>query len=408
MVRDADTLPATQGSTVAFGSPGTPAHAPSLPSVDLVGQVLSERYRVSGRLGEGGMGTVYLAEHIDGGAQVAIKVLSAEFCHKQEAIDRFMREAKTAARISHPNVVEISDVGFVSPTQPFFAMEKLEGEELGDLIARVGPLPWPRVREIMLQMLAALGAAHAVGVVHRDVKPQNCFLVPVPGGGELVKVLDFGIAKVISEDPELKTKTLTQTGAVMGSVHYMSPEQARSERVDERSDIYSAGVVAYKLLTGEVPYDASGVMGVLTKVLTEDYPPMASLAPQIPVDPRVEALVRRAMAKQREDRFASAADFANAVRVLPEELGPGKRKREPSLPPATFSLASELSPLSLVEVTVPASPKAPRSPALAEVESEDSASLVVPGAGRQRRALVGVALALALIAAVLLLLRVGL
>ena len=313
-------------------SDGSGGDDSSTAPVDLSGTILDGRYRILKKIGEGGMGAVYLAEHTKIGKRCAVKLLSPSLASKPAAIERFLREAKTSSRIEHANVVEITDFGSSDDKLPFFVMEYLEGEELAETITREGALPWPRVRRILLQILAALEVAHEQGVVHRDMKPQNCFRVRRNDGDEdedFIKVLDFGIAKVISEDPDFKT--LTQTGAVVGTVHYMSPEQARAERVDARSDIYSVGVIAYKLLTGQVPYDASAMVGVLSKLLTEDVPAMSTIAPDVGVHPRVEALVCHAMAKQRADRFPSAVAFAAAIQAIPEELpDPEPEKPEPA------------------------------------------------------------------------------
>jgi serine/threonine protein kinase len=287
--------------------------------LDLAGKLLTGRYRVFERLGAGGMGTVYRAEHVTLRKQVAIKVLEPNLALKQTAVDRFLHEARTVSQIHHENVVEIIDFGFTDEQRlPFFAMELLQGEELADRLKRSGPLPWSWVREVLVQILAALEAAHEEGVIHRDMKPQNCFLIRKGERKDVVKVLDFGLAKVISGESDFQS--LSQTGAVLGTVHYMSPEQARSEKLDVRTDIYSVGVIAFELLTGCVPYHAAGAMGVLSKLLTSEIPTMASVAPDVWVHPRVEALVRKAMAKDREDRHASAVELAAAIRELPEDI----------------------------------------------------------------------------------------
>jgi serine/threonine protein kinase len=296
-------------------------------SLDLSGTLLADRYRVVRRLGSGGMGTVYLAEHIVLRKSFAVKVLSTDFWSKRSSVDRFLQEARTASLIQHHNVVEITDFGYAEDKVPFLVMELLEGDELGDVIRRDGAMPWPRVRALMLQILAALEAAHERGIIHRDMKPQNCFCVHRSDGELVVKVLDFGIAKVINDDADYKT--LTRPGTVMGTPHYMSPEQANSEILDVRADVYSAGVIAFELLTGRVPYQARGFLGVLSKVLTEDIPSMASIAPEAKVPAKVEAIVRRAMAKDRKDRHATAAEFAAAIRALPEDLGATRAKRAP-------------------------------------------------------------------------------
>jgi serine/threonine-protein kinase len=281
--------------------------------VDLTGSVLDGRYRVLSRIGAGGMGTVYLVEHVVLGSRMAAKVLKPDAWSNRKAVTRFLQEAKTASQIRHPNTVEITDFGFAE-TLPFFVMELLEGEDLSAISKREGAIPWPRVREWMLQILAALEAAHAQGVLHRDMKPHNCFLVREAGREPFIKVLDFGLAKLIREDPA--HASLTGTGTVVGTPHYMAPEQANAEALDVRADVYAAGVIAFQLLTGRVPFDGSGFLNVFAQLLTRDIPTMASVAPEADVPPAVEAAVRRAMAKNRDDRYASASEFAAAFREL--------------------------------------------------------------------------------------------
>jgi tetratricopeptide (TPR) repeat protein len=294
--------------------------------IDLCGTLLAGRYLVLDRLGAGAMGVVYRAEHVAIRKLFAIKVLRTDLWRNRGAVDRFLHEARTVSQIRHEHVVEITDFCISDDGVPFFAMELLEGENLASTIAREGPLAWPRVRTIMLQLLAALEAAHQRGIIHRDVKPQNCFLVRDSGRPERLAVLDFGLAKVITEGPDLPSAT--RTGAVMGTPLYMSPEQARSERLDVRTDVYSAGVIAFELLTGRVPYPGIGFMAVIAKVLTEEIPRMASVAPELAIHPRVEALVRRALAKDRKRRYASAAEFAAAIHELPEELDTLQPRRQ--------------------------------------------------------------------------------
>jgi serine/threonine protein kinase len=335
-------------------------------SLDLSGTLLADRYRVVRRLGSGGMGTVYLAEHIVLRKSFAVKVLSTDFWSKRSSVDRFLQEARTASLIQHHNVVEITDFGYAEDKVPFLVMELLEGDELGDVIRRDGAMAWPRVRVLMLQILAALEAAHERGIIHRDMKPQNCFCVHRSDGELIVKVLDFGIAKVINDDVDFKT--LTRPGTVMGTPHYMSPEQANSEVLDVRADVYSAGVIAFELLTGHVPFQARGFLGVLSKVLTEDIPSMASVAPEAKVHPKVEAIVRRAMAKDRNERHATAAEFAAAIRALPDDLGATRATRAPLWIGAGV-LVSVLGVLALVAGGDPALEANPHADAVPEAPS---------------------------------------
>jgi serine/threonine-protein kinase len=227
----------------------------------LLGVVVDDRYEVQGVLGEGGMGTVYRVRHCVIERPFALKVLRADLASDANLGLRFLREAKAAASISHPSVVQITDFGTLPSGQPYFVMELLAGESLSALIGKGGPLPAARAVRLLDQMIDALAAAHAAGVVHRDLKPDNILICPSPGGGETLKVLDFGLAKVAGQS------RLTKAGLVFGTPHYMSPEQASGGTVDERTDVYALGVVMYEMFTGRVPFEADTYMGVLTKHL---------------------------------------------------------------------------------------------------------------------------------------------
>ncbi|MGB1016694.1 MAG: serine/threonine-protein kinase, partial [Nannocystaceae bacterium] len=227
----------------------------------LIGQVLVERYHLLEQLGAGGMGTVYLAEHVTIGKRLAIKVLSREFAHKHELVERFLQEARAASMIAHENVVEITDFGRTPDGSVFFVMEHLAGEDLSATIAKEGPLPWSRVKPIALQICMALEAAHAKGVIHRDMKPENCFRVARSSNQDFIKVLDFGIAKISNDEASGTNKGLTKTGMIFGTPEYMSPEQAQGMRVDLRADIYAVGVIVYECLTGKTPFTSETFMG---------------------------------------------------------------------------------------------------------------------------------------------------
>jgi serine/threonine protein kinase len=287
------------------------------------GDVLAERYRIVERIGSGGMGSVYLAEHVAIDKPVAIKVLGQEFTHRERLVQRFLQEARTASRIRHQHIVDITDFGYVRDGVPFFAMEHLEGCTLAERIRAEGRLPWPRARRIFLQICAALQAAHEEGVVHRDMKPDNVFLVERSGEPDFVKVLDFGIAKLLTEEAD---QGLTQTGAVIGTAAYMSPEQAQSLEVDPRTDVYSAGVILYQMLTGRVPFEAEGFLGVLAKHLTERPPSLRAVAPDARIPVAVEREVLRALRKQREERHRSAGELAQALASIDDEAPTGSRR----------------------------------------------------------------------------------
>ncbi len=283
----------------------------------LVGQTLADRYQVQRLLGDGGMGSVYLAEHVTLRKRVAIKVLHQELCRDQTQVDRFLQEARAASMIGHENIVDIVDFGPVPGGSVFFAMEFLEGEDLSDLLRREHRLTWARAKGLTLQILQALGAAHGKGIIHRDLKPANCFLVKRSDGRDFVKLLDFGIAKVT--DPESGDGGgLTRTGAVFGTAKYMAPEQACGEPADQRTDVYAAAVCLYEFLTGTVPYDGDNFMRVLSQHLTEPLTPPTTKAPDADISPAVEAIIVKALSKRPEDRYQSMAEFALAV----EAIGP--------------------------------------------------------------------------------------
>jgi len=284
----------------------------------LIGRVIDRRYRIVRLIGEGGMGCVYEGVHEVLGRRVAIKTLKPRLAYDPKSCERFLREAKAASRIVHPNVVQILDFGDPLDGSVYFVMEYLEGEDLGERLHRQGALPWARARPILLQMVSALGAAHDAGIVHRDIKPGNCFIEAKPGGIDEVKLLDFGIAKA-AWDGEGDGEQLTGTGEVFGTASYMSPEQARCEPLDARSDVYSLGVVAYEMLTGRVPFSGPSAIVVLAQHLREQPTPPRAIDPSIPA--AVEAMVLGAMAKDRNARISSMAALEQAIRRVPEALG---------------------------------------------------------------------------------------
>jgi serine/threonine-protein kinase len=282
----------------------------------LVGKVLTDRYLIRKRLGEGGMGTVYLAEHTTIKKKVAIKVLSTEFSHKKDLVDRFLQEARAASMIDQENVVEITDYGSTPDGSVYFVMEFLPGEDLSHTVKREGALPWARVKPIMLQICRALQAAHDAGIIHRDMKPENCFRIKRGSNPDFIKVLDFGIAKVTGDENE-GGKGLTRTGMIFGTPEYMSPEQAKGERPDHRVDVYAVGVILYELITGKVPFHADTFMGILTKHMFETpEAPSAVAPPSASIPPEVEAIVLKAMQKNREHRFQSMNEFAAAIEAV--------------------------------------------------------------------------------------------
>lgn len=277
---------------------------------DLIGKIVEGRYKVLRKMGEGGMGTVYLAEHITIEKKVALKVLLHDYARKTDLKERFLQEAKAAARIGHENIVDITDFGDTPDGSVFFAMEFLEGEDLSQLIRKTGPIVWGRAKPILLQICRALGAAHAKGIIHRDMKPENIYLIEREGRADFVKVLDFGIAKMSMEESEQR---LTRTGMIFGTPEYMSPEQAQGNKPDHRVDIYAVGVIMYEMLTGQVPFKADTFMGILTKHLFEQPVPPSQINPAAAISAEIEHITLKALSKERNERFQSMAEMAAAI-----------------------------------------------------------------------------------------------
>ncbi|MBK8480508.1 MAG: protein kinase [Proteobacteria bacterium] len=302
---------------------------------DLIGQVVASRYRVTEKLGEGGMGTVYRAEHVAIGKQLAIKVLLPEYARKADLKERFLREARAAAAIGHENIVDITDFGETPSGSVFFAMEFLDGQDLAHHVKKDGALSWPRAKAILLQICRALGAAHAKQIVHRDMKPENVILISREGRPDFVKVLDFGIAKVSgASDGEQR---LTRTGMIFGTPEYMSPEQAQGHHPDHRVDVYAVGVIMYELLSGQVPFKADTFMGILTKHIFEEPVPPSRVNPEAHISPEVEAVVLKAMVKDRNHRYQSMAEMAAAIAQTPTRMTRTSGELQP--PAASIVLA---------------------------------------------------------------------
>ena len=273
--------------------------------------LLDERYRLLERIGGGGMAEVYLAEDVLLTRQVAVKILRSQFTGDEDFVTRFRQEARAAARLSHANIVSIFDVG-CEADRHYIVMEYVAGETLKDLIKRDGPLSPVRAAEIAAQVTAALKQAHENNIVHCDIKPHNILL----GRDGNAKVTDFGIARAVS------SQTTTQVAGVLGSVQYLSPEQARGYGVDAQSDIYSLGVVLYEILSGEPPFDGPSAISIAMKHLQEEPRPLAELAPTTPL--ALITLVEKAMAKKPQERFATAQSMSQSLEALIRQLNSGE------------------------------------------------------------------------------------
>jgi len=271
----------------------------------LVGRTLAERYRILGRIGEGGMGTVYLCEHIALGKRMAVKVLRPEFSRDEELVRRFQHEARAASQIGQENIIDVFDFGHTDEGSAYFVMEALDGESLGRILHKEGALAMPRALPILMQICKALGAAHQRGIIHRDLKPENVFVVRREDGSDFVKVLDFGISKsALGSDG----KRLTRAGSIIGTPEYMSPEQAAATSVDHRSDIYAFGVVAYEVVTGRLPFQGETPLATLLKHQSEAPLSPRRLRSDLPME--VETLIMRALVKKPEGRQQSMAEVA--------------------------------------------------------------------------------------------------
>ena len=278
----------------------------------LLGVTLNERYQVTAKIGQGGMGAVYEAKHIVIGKRVALKVLLDKHAEKDQSVARLKQEARLASSIGHENIIDITDFGTTDTGRTFVVMEYLEGESLGSLIAKEGRLDSQRSIHIAKQIASALAAAHKKGIVHRDIKPENIFVVQ-RDGEDFVKVLDFGISKsLIPDDEDVR---LTQTGMVLGTPLYMSPEQAQgNDDLDHRIDVYALGVILYEAITGEVPFRGKNYLNILTQVISDE--PKTASEYVLDLDRNVESVICKAMAKGRDDRYQSMEEFTSDLAQL--------------------------------------------------------------------------------------------
>jgi serine/threonine-protein kinase len=277
-----------------------------------VGMVVGERYRIVNRIGIGGMGAVYRAEHTMMRRDLAIKVLLPELGGKEEFARRFEREAESASRLDHPNIISVTDFGHTADGSLFLVMEFLAGESLTRAISG-GPMAPARALAIIRQVLRALDHAHAAGVVHRDLKPDNIMLVERDGQRDVVKILDFGIAKVTEPLSGKGGEVLTQAGVIFGTPEYLSPEQALGEPVDARADIYAAGVILYEMLAGRRPFESEDKVKIISMHLAHAPPRIRDVNPTIDLPVPLEQAVLQALEKSREHRFATAAAFMQAL-----------------------------------------------------------------------------------------------
>jgi len=304
-------------------------------SAQLAGTIVQNRYRIISCIGKGGTGEVFKVEHTLVGRCYALKVLHKALAKSQSVIARFHREARAAAAIGNAHIVEVIDMGYLDNGLPFLVMELLEGRDLYAELSEEGPMSIGRAVGLTTQCCQALESAHNKGIVHRDMKPENIFLTERDDGSDFVKILDFGVSKVLEAAGELTTGKLTWNGAPMGTPQYMSIEQLNScSDIDFRTDVYATGVVLFEMLTGHVPFEASAFSDLVTKIANEAPPSLDKWRPDIPSE--LEKVIHRSLAKDRKERFASMAAMANALEpflentsrvIVPAEIG-----RESTLP----------------------------------------------------------------------------
>jgi serine/threonine protein kinase len=297
---------------VPGGGSGVPAGPPEARAGDpLIGRIIGSNFRVLKLIGTGAMGHVYQAEQMSLGKMVALKLLRNELMVDERLIKRFELEARNASRLNHPNSIQIIDFGRDEGLL-YIAMELLQGVDLGQLILREGPLSLARIGRIMDQVLGALDEAHAQGIVHRDLKPSNIMLASRRGDPDFVKVCDFGIAKA---QTSREGAGLTMKGLVCGTPEYMSPEQARGDEVDGRSDLYALGVILYQLVTGELPFTASSPVGILSKHLSDLPQPPSLRKPGLQLPGGLERVILTALNKEAADRHQSAEELRRDLRT---------------------------------------------------------------------------------------------
>ncbi len=354
-----------------------------------MGRVIDARYRVQSRIGTGGMGAVYRVEHLRLGKVAAMKVLHRDLATDAEAVRRFRREAEAVSRLNHPNIVQTFDFGLWEGLL-YLIMEYVKGDDLGAIVKRDGPLPLARALPLFAQVCSALDEAEHLGVVHRDLKPDNIVCLR-RRDQEHAKVLDFGLAKLRerpgrssigpwegrasllperSPSPDAARSQdageITGTGHLVGTPYYMSPEQVRSEAVDHRSDIYSLGATLYRVVTGCHAFEGSTPVGILTKHLTDDLVPPSRRAPDRNLPPEIDRIVLRAMARQREDRYTSAVEMRDDLQAA---LGPGGGPPRPS--GAYRPLRATLNTGAAAQEILPLEELSPDSEGIVRLRRED-------------------------------------
>jgi eukaryotic-like serine/threonine-protein kinase len=363
----------------------------SLASDDpLIGTIAVGRYRIVRALGEGGMGRVYLAEHTAIQKAVALKVLRDEFTNRGDIVSRFQQEAISASRIKHPNVLEIFDFGKLDNGSFFLAMELLEGRDLAQELRRLRTIDFMTGMRIALQVCSGLAAAHARGVVHRDMKPDNVFLQHGNTGDVAVKIVDFGIAQLRDEGAVMSSdRRITKAGTILGTPEYMAPEQGAGERADHRADVYAVGAILYEMFTGRVPFTGPNFVEVLAKHQSEPPPPIHA-----PLSPELKGVILKALAKKPEERFQKMVDLQRALATTAEgAMAARQAARASSLTPVPPSARKEGTPPSDRPRPSLAPEFGARVPSRVETPIATESSVVRPPPFASKRVAIGALLA---------------
>ncbi|MDP1828430.1 MAG: serine/threonine-protein kinase [Archangium sp.] len=306
-------------------------------------------------IGEGGMGKVYKAIQIALDKPVVLKVLRQALLSDERTVKRFQREAKAASRLNHPNSISVLDFGQADDGAMYIAMEYVQGKDLHHILSREWPLPEARVIRLMSQVLSALADAHSAGVIHRDLKPENIMVEQRRGEADFVKVLDFGIAKIVDGSIDEDGPALTRAGFVCGTPEYMSPEQARGAQLDHRSDLYAVGVIIYQLMCGMLPFDSDSAVGFATKHLTEIPPPPTKRRPDARVSQAMERLIMKALAKNPDDRPQTAEQFRAELMAIEKERRASvgtQNRRAASSAPGLAPVPRKVTPIDQQETRV--------------------------------------------------------
>lgn len=276
----------------------------ALSSTDLIGKTLDNKYLVQSILGEGGMAVVYKAHHVQMERTVVIKVMQGWLLSNRNSIERFERECKLTAKLNHPNVVSVYDVGTIAGKEPYLVMEFIKGESLGDKIHNEGNLPFAVSANIIIQVCRGLQEAHSMGIIHRDLKPDNILLQHKSDRPDWVKIVDFGISNLVEG-----TKRLTKTGRMVGTPEYIAPEQLKDRPIDIRTDLYAVGIILFEMLTGQVPFEGETAEAILMKHLLEEPPSMASIREELKEDNPFEPIVTKLLRKDPDERYQTATEL---------------------------------------------------------------------------------------------------